>query len=266
MEAWQAAQALTAPAQWLTGLGEAIFGSDEPSDWQKAAHSDAIRRQEFWAHRNEALQREFAKHGIRWRVEDAKAAGINPLVALGAGTTSFAPISVGDVGAPADKPRSSLSQTLGEMGQNISRAVQATATVSDRQQIQMNELQLENMKLQNTLLGQRIAAVQPSQIGPAQPEEAPIQPDMAFTKTARGGVAPVPSEGFADRAEDQFLPQISWAVRNLILPSDPKRSPGKGKVWSWNPVRFEFEPVNPPPRWWISPRSTWDTFRRWSNR
>lgn len=40
---------------------------------------------------NIAYQKEFAKHGIQWRVEDAKNAGIHPLAAIGAQTTSFTP-------------------------------------------------------------------------------------------------------------------------------------------------------------------------------
>jgi len=37
---------------------------------------------------NASLQREMAQNGIRWRVEDAKAAGISPIAALGAQTSS----------------------------------------------------------------------------------------------------------------------------------------------------------------------------------
>lgn len=140
----------------LVSAGEALFGSDEPSDWQKKNYEDQKRYQEAVRSRNEQLQYEFAKNGIRWRVEDAKAAGINPIVALGGGGTSFSPISVGST-APPDAPRSSgVGEALQGMGQNVSRAVQATQTLNDRFTTQMQELQLENQKLQNTLLGQRI--------------------------------------------------------------------------------------------------------------
>jgi len=47
----------------------------------------AVAQQE----RNTALQREFAQHGIRWRVEDAKAAGLHPLYALAGGGAAYAP-------------------------------------------------------------------------------------------------------------------------------------------------------------------------------
>lgn len=43
------------------------------------------------ASRNADLQREFAQYGIRWRVEDAKAAGLHPMYALTGGGAAFSP-------------------------------------------------------------------------------------------------------------------------------------------------------------------------------
>lgn len=74
------------------------------------------------ANRNIDLQREFAQQGIRWRVEDAKAAGIHPLYALGASPASFSPISVSDPLGPA----------IASAGQDVSRAYEATRTRSER--------------------------------------------------------------------------------------------------------------------------------------
>lgn len=43
------------------------------------------------ADKNAELQREFAKHGIQWRMEDAKAAGVHPMYALSGGGAAFSP-------------------------------------------------------------------------------------------------------------------------------------------------------------------------------
>lgn len=51
--------------------------------------------------RNEALQREFAQQGIRWKVADAKAAGLHPLYAIGASGASFSPTTYNDAMGPA---------------------------------------------------------------------------------------------------------------------------------------------------------------------
>lgn len=77
------------------------------------------------AAKNLHYQKEFAQNGIRWRVADAKAAGIHPLAALGAHTQSYTPVfqgsDYGDLG-------------LGEMGQSINRAIQAKQTEAERKQ------------------------------------------------------------------------------------------------------------------------------------
>lgn len=101
----------------------------------------------FWDNYN--MQKEFAQNGIRWRVEDAKNAGLHPLAALGSAGASYTPsTTIGDSG-----PQTDLSW-LSETGQNIGRAINAKATERERArneayQQQANELQLENMKLQN---------------------------------------------------------------------------------------------------------------------
>lgn len=71
----------------------------------------------------EAFQREFAQHGIRWRVEDAKAAGVHPLYALGAQVTPYTPVVSNPVG-----------DALSSAGQNLGRAVAAQQTAAERAQ------------------------------------------------------------------------------------------------------------------------------------
>lgn len=234
------------------GLGDAIFGSDEPSDWQKGEYLDQKNYQR-WAYLNNIeTQREFAKHGVRWRVEDAKAAGIHPVVALGSGGASFAPQSVGDIGVPSPGPSrgSRVADAMGDLGragQNISRAVKSGLTETERQQIQMNELQLEGMKLDNAMKSQRLiqGSNQTSQVAPARPEEVIIQPEVTYHKTKGGGLAPAPSEAFADRAEDQLIPSLAWAARNMIFPEIPDRQIPKGHEWFYNPVRAEWTHSKP---------------------
>lgn len=104
------------------------------------------------ADKNTALQREFAQNGIRWKVEDAKKAGIHPLYALGANTHSFAPVSVGGGMGPA----------LASMGQDVGRAINATQTAPERMSAYSEaaqKLQLDNMSLQNQLLASRVATL-----------------------------------------------------------------------------------------------------------
>lgn len=137
------------------------------------------------ANRNVDLQREFAQQGIRWKVADAKAAGIHPLFALGASTTSFQNV----VGGGSD-------YGLPEMGQDIGRAMEAGRTARERADAEATNfmlararesdarvrqaevdserkalfnLQLERGFLENEALKRRISQMDRSQVGPPVP-------------------------------------------------------------------------------------------------
>lgn len=70
-------------------------------------------------------QKEFAQNGIRWKVEDAKRAGIHPLYALGASTNGFTPVGGygGDYG---------IADAAAHLGQGFERAQQAKMTKEER--------------------------------------------------------------------------------------------------------------------------------------
>lgn len=113
---------------------------------------------------NQALQREFAQNGIRWKVEDAQRAGVHPLYALGASTHSFTPQAIGAPDTPAT--------TFSDMGQDISRAMNATRTGGEKVDAYtqaMQKLTLEKGSLENDVLRQKlrslVAAQQPNMPG-----------------------------------------------------------------------------------------------------
>lgn len=195
-----------------------------------------------------ALQREFAQNGVRWRVEDARAAGIHPGLALGAKTAEFTPTNFS---APQ---RESVSESLSRSGHNISRAVDSTRTAFERDQARsMAVLQVEHAGLQNDLLRSQIARLQRDQVGPPMADpanpgvalhgtsdvprivEEPLKRTMgaegypghepgaitetAFSATGDGGYAVVPSKDWKDRGEDQMVPEAHWAIRNNLIPA-----------------------------------------------
>lgn len=135
---------------------------------------------------NAATQKEFAQHGVRWKVEDAKQAGIHPLYALGASTISFSPSYVG-----------STYDGIRQSGQDISRAINATRTGSERSDAnaRLAALGLERAELENDLLRSQIARSN-SQIGPSFPGSAvetyPVAPqaDTHITRLTADSVSP----------------------------------------------------------------------------
>lgn len=245
----------------------------------RAANQRNQQSMEF-AREQMAMQREFAQSGIRWRVADAKAAGVHPLYALGAQTHSPSPVSVMQESSP-------MPDALASMGQSIGRAVEATQTAPERARDHMYQLTRERAELENQLLGAQIALTR-SQIGPAFPGSVPnpdvipstagpafgnrVQvrpvepratnpgnpaqeafevPDFGLARTPTG-LAIVPSSDVKERIEDQFIPENMWAWRNSLVPNfnpdnhapDPRLYPTKpGHRWRWSYTAQEFRQV-----------------------
>lgn len=145
--------------EWLASLGGAALDAITGA-------SSAKRQAEH--------QEEFAKKGIRWRVADAKAAGLHPLAALGAAGASFSPVAT--------------VTDFSSAGQDISRSIQATRTERERREVQAAELArnaaLDQMARERseaevrrldaearlaTLQGDRLLA----QVGPPMPSGGP---------------------------------------------------------------------------------------------
>ena len=102
-------------------------------------------------------QKEFAQNGIRWKVVDAKAAGLHPLAALGASTAQYTPAT-----ALGDSPDWSF---LADVGQSIGRAVDAKRTQQERVEQQQKQdaafaLKAENQKAENDLIRAQTASIQ----------------------------------------------------------------------------------------------------------
>lgn len=234
--------------------------------------------QEKQAEKNIQLQREFAQNGIQWKAEDARKAGIHPLYAMGAQTTSFSPVSVG----------SPLSESLSSIGQDVSRAMDATRSTPARAAAltkTMQDLQLTNMGLQNDLLSAQIAKIRQAGNPPALPApgdpyliegqgqtagvqdkpltrvspnpDAPHQEPGAVSETGYlrtpTGLAPVYSNDAKDRLEEDTIGSLLWNLRNRIAPSlgvnlhPPSTKPPEGyDSWKWNALKAEWQPYKKP--------------------
>ncbi|MEM2002527.1 MAG: hypothetical protein QXT77_07790 [Candidatus Methanomethylicaceae archaeon] len=112
----------------LIGAGAAIIGGALSDRSNRKAAAATNETQEQLHRENIALQREFAQAGIRWKVEDAKAAGLHPLYAIGAAPATFSP----SIPAMVTPDRSGLGRGLAEAGQHLGRAVSAQQTPDQR--------------------------------------------------------------------------------------------------------------------------------------
>lgn len=100
------------------------------------------------------VQKQFAQHGLRWRVEDAERAGVHPLYALGAQVAPYAPVSVGGDYEPSG------FQRVSEMGQNLGSAISRMSTKEERAYGAITAAQsVERGHLENELLRSQIAQI-----------------------------------------------------------------------------------------------------------
>lgn len=222
------------------------------------------------ANRNVDLQREFASTGIQRRVEDARAAGVSPLFALGANTHSFSPVSIGGDGG------------MQSAGQNISRAMAAQGSPQGRAgalAVEIAGAQLDGLKLDNMAKQQEIQAktnlINQAGTPPAildsgttrvidgQPigvelkkEMAPagtsphksfgVGPEVDIWKTPTGYAPEVPQQ-LGEAHESQPLAAAQWFIRNKIMPtfseahSTPPYDTPVGMRWSFNPILGQYE-------------------------
>lgn len=108
---------------------------------------------------NYERQKEFAQQGIRWRVADAKAAGLHPLAALGAQGAMYTPS--GHIGGT---DTSFIGDAAAQFGQGIERAVSAKQQRAERLRTQAIldqklALDMQTSRAQTALLDAQTAQI-----------------------------------------------------------------------------------------------------------
>lgn len=122
------------------GAGASLFGLSKE---EKVADKQLLYQMQL-AKRQEKLQKEFAQHGVAWRVKDAERSGIHPLAALGANVTSYGPVSVGNPHVP---DYSEYSQQIGSYAKDA---------LGKFLEYKMQNEQIRNVTLHNELLKKQI--------------------------------------------------------------------------------------------------------------
>lgn len=230
---------------------------------------------------NADLQREFAQHGIKWRVQDAIEAGLHPLAALGASGASASPsFQVGNA-----------DYGLAKAGQDISNAMRSSLTQEEKE---LRALQLASLRadvdgkaIENQIRARQLSNLSGSPSFPGSDNFIPGQgnspvkvkaaertasqsgrhaqqagwvPDVGYARTDTG-LVPVPSQDVKERIEDQIIPELMWAVRNYLLPNMHKSPPSKSQLpkgaisWRWNYLSQEWRP-------YYGDEETWSQFQK----
>lgn len=241
----------------FAGLGSALAGAG--LGFIGDMYGSHLNRRESRAAeaRNREMQEQFARNGLRWRMEDAQAAGIHPLAALGFNPSQPSPVAVGDTG---------VGDAYSRLGQNIGRAVSATQTAWERK---MNAAQLEGALLNNDILRSQKTRIQHAN-NPPMPDSGVIEtpltrvaaerdrnwqeigsyPSVAYMQSPTG-LVPVMPPNLAEALESDQTNQIQWGIRYKGGPNfAPVERPSNRKLpagkigWVWNFKLQEWRPVS----------------------
>lgn len=235
----------------LFGRGGGGGGTDA-SFYQNWRNDDmAFAREQFeWS-------KELARSGLSMRMADAKAAGIHPLFAVGAGAPSAGgSISVNSAAPPglydAGARDADVGAGLANMGQGLGRALQATMNKQDREaeahQAVMRKLGVEGQQLDNDykrmLIASEIARqsrtsaqvgppfpgpsrfgvseMKPNEVTTTQPgapfaAAGPPQPSAEFQTMPSGAVMASPAQHL--NIDEMSTPgYLTWMYENRVLP------------------------------------------------
>lgn len=156
---------------------------------------------------NIEFQKEFAKHGIQWKVEDAKQAGIHPLAALGAQTVSFSPSVVGH---QSDKYKS-MGSDLGKMVKDIYSRSKSDELLDKAIKVATLSSLTERNQNDGKKPNQGNIEVQPARPTAMGQEgfEAGINPVFRYGMYPNGWIAPIPTQDVSELISEGSNP-IKW--------------------------------------------------------
>lgn len=186
--AWADAAAFAGPVLDLVG---GLFGGKSSGAAKESRHIQWDTYQ---------MQKDLAYNGVARRVEDAKRAGVNPMVALGMNPYQGGVASVvGDVGGGESK-----FGALAKAGADVSRAIAARGTAEERAAAKtLAGLALEKAGLENDLLRSQIRTMEaqsaPAPVGSGNYEDV-VMKDVRYPTQSRmpmgyGDTAPFWREG-----------------------------------------------------------------------
>lgn len=117
---------------------------------------------------SDAMQREFAQMGVRWKVADAKAAGVHPLFALGAQTQGYTPSGV------VSDSYSELGRAGQHLGNAVGKAMDLEQKMLAKAQLRAMEAETNSSDAQASMYRSQ-AMLNLRDLGPSFP---PVAPDI----------------------------------------------------------------------------------------
>lgn len=264
----------------VVGAGLSFIGGQQ----QMAQQNAQFNTSRVLAEQQLAFQQAAAQNGIRWRVSDAKAAGVSPLVALGAPT--FNPGAIGVAPTAGGNPYEGAAAHLGKLGQDVSAAVGRTQTAEERFDAFMN-FQIKQAQINKLNADTEVSKASAASIASRMPNNPPFPSvggsgGLAGQTVDRGfGVAREtipkietagPNPGTAAGAEPNSMWKRTGEFTVVRVPRDPviaSASPWNPEYIKWQMGTFH---ERPPPmealppgtvRWIPGPLNQWRAVPYW---
>lgn len=200
----------------ILGAGTNLIMGNKQVDAQKKVNASNI-----------AYQKEFAQHGISWRVKDAIDAGLHPLAALGAQVTSFTPSSV----APDYSYIGKMGQNLRDLTKHFDAATRQRQQIEDmKAQAELTHMELVNAGLRKDLDGGSPETVTNGMVDPSkvlvQPSQptvmgnpgiaAGIYPMMKYTQAPGGWIFPTPQQDIQELLTEGINPTMARYLKDWV--------------------------------------------------
>lgn len=259
----------------------------------KSQHNDQMAL----ANAQVQFQQDYAKNRLQWQVEDAKKAGLHPMVAAGLSPTSFSPVSY-PTSSPTDY------SWVSNIGQNLDYAASKAKTSQQMSQAaqlmhQSQEAVVDGQELDNELKRMEIAAMKARLLnaGPPSPtsNHAPgliggqdgsvsVLPDEVVSSDsvnpsatagthplwthARSGdfVLPVLSDKLADAVTENKEKNVGAELNYFINAWDKKVSRPQSAYTSEERAKLKsgdyVDRYYPLLGWRVEPKVTWKNFKR----
>lgn len=201
---------------------------------------------------NAKMQREFAQHGVSWRVADAKAAGVHPLAALGANLSNPSPVYFGNTSG------------IAEAGQEIRKGMADFAKLQNVADLKIKEATVKKIEAEADVLGRMGQNVGPNGLVERQFDVDGtkfIQTEQPMVKYSKylgteagtnpyfkeyiddaGFLRRYPTQELIDLISEDFPTKAGYHIKNVVDFFNQARSrnyptldPGHGRQWRWKP-------------------------------
>lgn len=187
----------------LPFAGDLLGGVLGKNQADKAAESAQLQ-----AIYNVQQQERFAKEGIRWRVDDAKAAGLHPLYAIQGSGATFNP---NPIFVPSGPDYSS-------MGQNLGRAAQAAITAGERESLNRSQQDLVDQQIRESRSREQLNIVQAQAVA----SKAALDEQSQWTEFPGPGPYTHLGQATPKESHNTAVPGQFTSVPHEIISQDPK--------------------------------------------